>query len=161
MRTLSLDCDSFKIAAAVFDDLKLVEVITVTADKKLDSDKRAQQMYADFSKLLDSLKPDQMVTEKSLYSNNFISSRTITEVISYCKLACGQRSIPYFMVYVPSWKKYITGSGKSTKEEIRKYVLKIYPQLIDDTQDICDAAGIGAFFLEAVPPAPSRTLDTK
>jgi Holliday junction resolvasome RuvABC endonuclease subunit len=150
LKLISLDCDSFKIAAAIFVNKKLTKTFIIPSDKKLNSDERGTILYESFCKVLDKEKPDAMVTEKSLYSNNFISSRTITEIIAFCKLACNQRRILYNMVYVPSWKKYITGKGNSPKPVIKECILKIYPELTELTQDELDSIGIGLFYLNNI-----------
>lgn len=150
MKLFALDCDSFKLAVSVFNNTKLIKTFIVDSDRKLDSDKRGTILYNKFCIILDKEKPNILVTEKSLYSNNFVSSRTITEIIGFVKLACNQRDIPYYMVYVPSWKKYITGNGKSTKDEIRASIIKIYPELTDSIQDLCDSTSIGLYYLNNI-----------
>mgnify|MGYP001594445499 CR=1 FL=1 len=150
MRLFGVDADSFKIAVAIFDNSKLVGTMVLFANKKEKPDDRAFCMFVEFSKLLDNMKPDMMVTEQSLYNQNFKSSRIIAEVIGFCKLACEQRKIPFVLVYVPSWKKFITGKGNATKEEIFKTMLERHPGHKNVTQDEADAISIGDYFLHSI-----------
>jgi Holliday junction resolvasome RuvABC endonuclease subunit len=147
MKIIALDCDSFKIAVAVFIDEKLDKTLIFDSDKKIIADLRGVTLFNKFESFIKKEKPDLMITEKSLYSQNFVSSRTITEIIGFCKLICNKHKIPYYMVYVPSWKKYVTGKGNATKAIIKECVLKIYPQLEEYTQDEADAVGIGLFYI--------------
>jgi len=148
MKLFSLDCDSFKIAIAIFENEKPTSTLLVTSDKKLDSDKRGFKLFKDFGLLLDNMKPDHVVIERSLYLQSFPATKTLTEVIGFCKLACNQRGIPYDLVHNTSWKKFVTGKGNAKKPEIKEAIVKLgYGDLIEDNQDLADACGIGHYFL--------------
>jgi Holliday junction resolvasome RuvABC endonuclease subunit len=149
-KLIALDCDSFKIAYSIFVNNKLTKTGIIDSNRKLVADLRSVELYEGFCTFLDKEKPNMMVTEKSLYSNNFVSSRTITEVIAYCKLACTQRKIFFDMVYVPSWKKFVTGKGNAKKEEIKESIIKIYPKLTDATQDEIDSCSIALYYLDKI-----------
>ena len=146
MKLMSIDADSFKVAIAIFENGNLVSNVLIFGGKKLDADTRARNIYYDFCKFLDESKPDEVVIERSVYTQNFISSRTITEVIGFCKLACGQRNIPFDLVHNTSWKKFIC-KGNATKSEIKEAILKKFPELEDRDQDSIDAIGIGLYYL--------------
>jgi Holliday junction resolvasome RuvABC endonuclease subunit len=147
MKLIAMDADSFKLAIAIFIDEKLESTLILDSDKKINADLRGVTLFKKFESFIVREKPDLMVTERSLYSQNFISSRTITEIIGFCKLICNKHKIPYYLVHVPSWKKYVTGKGNSTKPQIKESILKIYPQLEEATQDECDSVGIGLFYI--------------
>ena len=146
-RLFALDCDSFKIAIAIFENRKLVGNVLIFGGKEFDADTRARNIYQDFCKFLDESKPDEVVIERSVYTQNFVSSRTISEVIGFCKLACGQRGILFSLVHNTSWKKYIC-KGNASKSEIRKVILKKFPELSNSDQDSIDSVGIGLYYLK-------------
>ena len=147
MKVFSVDADSFKVAIAVFENDKFAgETLLISGGKKYNADTRARNIYYSFCKFLDESKPDMVVIERSVYTQNFISSRTISEVIGFCKLACGQRNIPFNSVHNTSWKKYIC-KGNASKSEIKEVILKKFPELSDREQDEIDAVGIGLYYL--------------
>jgi len=149
MRLFALDADSFKIAIAIFEEGKCEETLIVSADKKLDADKRGFRLYKDFSDVLDSYKPDEICIERSVYLQSFPATRAISEIIGFVKLAANQRNIPYALIHNTSWKKYLTGNGRSKKPEIKEAIIKLgYGDLIKDNQDLADACGIGLFRLD-------------
>jgi Holliday junction resolvasome RuvABC endonuclease subunit len=149
MNTLiSLDIDSFKIAIAVFDKGIPTGTMIIAADKKLPADDRAVQLFKDFAIFLEKTKPEVVVMERPLYNQNFTSSRTITEVVAYCKLSCSLLHIPYELVHVSTWKKIAIGKGNATKQEIMTFINKRYPWTKGLTQDECDALSIGLYFVE-------------
>ena len=149
-KLFALDCDSFKIAIAIFENGKLEETVVISADKKLDSSKRGFELFTKFNNFLEKAYPDIVVTERSLYNQNFVSSRIITEIIAYCKLACQQKGIQFNQVYVSSWKKGATGKGNASKAEVKEAVLKEFPQFSEITYDESDACGIGMHYLKII-----------
>lgn len=147
MKLFSIDADSFKIAIAIFEDKKLTGTLLISADKKLDSDKRGFKLFQDFGMILDNMKPDEICIERSVYLQSFPATKTITEVIGYCKLACNQRNIPFSLVHNTSWKKFVAGKGNAKKLDVKEAIIKLYPEMIDENQDSIDACGIGCYFL--------------
>ena len=144
----SIDADSFKLAIAIFENKKLTGTLLISADKKLDSDKRGFKLFQDFGMILDSMKPDEICVERSVYLQSFPATKTITEVIGYCKLACNQRNIPYSLIHNTSWKKFVTGKGNAKKIDIKEAIIKMgYESFISDNQDRADAIGIGLYYL--------------
>ena len=147
-KLFALDCDSFKVAIAIFENGKCENTLLISADKKLDADKRGFKLYLDFSSILDNYKPDEICIERSVYLQSFPATASITKVIGYCTLAANQHNIPYTMIHNTSWKKHLTGRGNSKKPEIKEAVIRLgYSSLIDDKQDLADAIGIGLFYL--------------
>lgn len=150
MKIFGLDCDSFKIAISMFDEDKLIGTSIIFSDKKLNSDKRAFELFNNFGLFLKSMKPDKVVIERSVYNQSFPATRTISEVIGYVKLVCDQNNIPYELVHNTSWKKVMVGKGNATKQEILDMVIKKYPeyQRTKITQDEADAILIAEYFIQ-------------
>jgi Holliday junction resolvasome RuvABC endonuclease subunit len=110
--------------------------------KLLDPAERLLDLSKAFEIFIKTQKPDIIFIEESFYSNNFKTSRAITEVIGNCKLVAKINDVPYETVAVRSWKKYVLGNGKADKAAIKKFILAKYPKLEGEPQDIFDATGI-------------------
>lgn len=143
----AIDADSFKLAIAIFEDKKFVNNVLIFGGKKSDADTRARNIYNYFCEFLDEYKPDEVVIERSVYLQSFPATRSISEIIGLCKLACGQRNIPYNLVHNTAWKKRILGNGRVTKDEILRFVKDKYNPNYNITQDEADSILIGEYFL--------------
>lgn len=149
-KLFALDADSFKIAIAIFENKKLAGTLLISADKKLESDKRGFELFEKFSNLLDRMKPDKICIERSVYLQSFPATKILTKVIGYCELAANQRNISCSLIHNTSWKKYLTGKGNCKKPEVKEAVIKKFPGFSEITFDEADACGIGLYYLEVV-----------
>jgi Holliday junction resolvasome RuvABC endonuclease subunit len=123
--------------------------IIIHGGKKFDTDTRARNIYGDFCKFLDESKPDEICIERSIYLQSFPATRSISEVIGLCKLAAGQRNIPFTMIHASSWKKGTVGKGNASKKEILDFVREKYKIEYEITQDEADSILIGEYFLKS------------
>ena len=113
--------------------------------KSKETQDRIFDLYFHFEAFVKSKKPNLVLIEESFYTNNFKTSKAITEVIGNCKLICKLNKIPFELVQNKTWKKYVIGSGNATKEDIKNFVDKKYPQLKNEPQDISDSCAICLF----------------
>ena len=141
MRICGIDADSKKLAIVVFENDQL-ESWHFLESKSKETQDRIFDLYFHFEAFVKSKKPDIVFIEESFYTNNFKTSKAITEVIGNCKLICKLNKIPFELVQNKTWKKYVIGNGNATKEDIKNFVDKKYPKLKDEPQDIADACAI-------------------
>lgn len=138
MKIVGIDADSKKIAAVIFENDQL-ESWHLMESKNKDTQERIFELYFQFESFIKSKKPGKIFIEESIFCQNFLTSKAITEVLANCKLLCKLNLVPFEMVQNKTWKKHIIGNGNATKEDIKKFVVKKYPQLEKEPQDIADA----------------------
>jgi len=144
MRIVGVDADSKKLAVVMFENDQL-ESWHFLESKNKETQERIFDLYFHFEAFIKTKKPDIVFIEQSIYVKNFVTSKAITEVIGNCKLLCKLHKVPFEMVGNTTWKKYVVGNGKATKEEIKTFIDKKYPQLKDESQDIADATCIALY----------------
>jgi Holliday junction resolvasome RuvABC endonuclease subunit len=138
MRIAGIDADSKKLAVVVFEDDKFDSMHFFESKSKI-TQERVFDLYFHFDSFIKSSKIDMVVMEESFYTNNFKTSKAITEVLGNCKMICRLNNIPFKMVQNRSWKKTVIGSGDATKDGIKRFVVDRYPQFEREPQDLSDA----------------------
>ena len=141
MKILGIDADSKKIALVCFNNGKLDSYELLISH----GETRSEQLYdliIMFEGQIKAIKPDVVYLEEAIYISNFKTSRSISEVIGNMKFVLTENKIPYEAVAVTSWKKKVIGKGNAKKQDVKDFILKKYPQLEGNEQDIFDAPDI-------------------
>lgn len=142
MRVVGIDLDSKKIAAVLFVNGEFNQILFFQTKNK-NTDERLFELYKYFeSMIIKHLKPDKVFIEDSIYVSNFRTSKALSESIGNVKLLCRLNQIPFEIVSNKTWKKEIIGNGNASKEDIKRFVLKQKPDLIDEPQDCYDSFAI-------------------
>ncbi len=142
VRIVGIDLDSKKIAAVLFVDGEFNQLLFFQSKNK-DTDERLFELYKYFeSMVIKHLKPDKIFIEDSIYVSNYRTSKALSESIGNVKLLCRLKQIPFELVSNKTWKKEIIGNGNASKEDIKKFILRQKPDLVDEPQDIIDAYAI-------------------
>lgn len=145
MNIVGLDIDSRKFGASLFEDGKYV-ISTFYESEEKEIQNRLFDLYDKVEILvLNLFKPDKIYIEESIYVSNFKTSRALSESIANVKLLCRLHQIKFEMVQNTSWKKEIIGNGKCSKEDIKNFIVKKFPQLEEDRQDVFDSCGIAMY----------------
>lgn len=143
-KILGVDTSSFNIGAVMFEGEKF-KFSSYTVSKNKDNQSRIFDLYDAFEKLIKDNMPDKVFIEESIYVNNFVTSRILSEVIGNCKSICRKYNIPFETVQNKRWKKEIVGNGNVNKDGIRDFVERKESKLSDSVQDVVDAYCIAKY----------------
>lgn len=103
--------------------------------------------------IIEEFAPDRICCEKLFFNSpqqngrnksaSIVNTNIASGLIMYC---AGKNEVTFIDYPPPTVKKKITGTGKAKKEEVREYVLKMYPELIGEeknmTEHMVDAVAI-------------------
>jgi len=151
MIIMAIDPASKKIGYAYFVDDRLIKYDSLDLSKDTDINSRYKKIYLDLSNRLLTLNPNVVVLEAQKHFLNAKTARVLNEVVGIIKICC---LIEYGFckleeIHPKTMKKMVTGNGSASKEDVIKYIMKIYPINIKDkiTEDMADAIGLGyAYF---------------
>ena len=145
-KILGIDADSKKIALVCLrENGDRDSHMSLISDKKADNVQRLVDLISLFEKWVEIIKPDKVYIEESIFIQNYLTSRSISEVIGNIKLVLAKAKIDFKMVPVTTWKKNAVGKGNASKEEVKQFIVKKYPDFGEESQDICDATAIALF----------------
>ncbi|MEC9007119.1 MAG: crossover junction endodeoxyribonuclease RuvC [Candidatus Neomarinimicrobiota bacterium] len=124
--------------------IKVIAYGLVTPPAKESIPNRLEYLNSHMNDLIDKFNPQSMAIEDSFYSQNVKSAILLGQARGVLLLSAASKGIPS-MVYAPKKvKQSVTGSGSSTKKQVKYMVEKILN--IDKTiksLDITDALAIG------------------
>jgi len=95
-----------------------------------------------FGELIEEFDPCFVAFEAPFTSKGFAGIATKLFIHGIFRLVLDRKDIPHGQVYPSTLKKFITGSGRSSKEEVRDKILFLYPELTLPSLDISDACGV-------------------
>ncbi|MEE3303077.1 MAG: crossover junction endodeoxyribonuclease RuvC [Candidatus Neomarinimicrobiota bacterium] len=124
--------------------IKVIAYGLVTPPAKESIPNRLEYLNSHMNDLIDKFNPQSMAIEDSFYSQNVKSAILLGQARGVLLLSAASKGIPS-MVYAPKKvKQSVTGSGSSTKKQVKYMVEKTLN--IDKTiksLDITDALAIG------------------
>ena len=124
--------------------IKVVAYGLITPPAKESVPNRLEYLNSHMNDLIDKFKPMSMAIEDSFYSQNVKSAILLGQARGVLLLSASSKGIPS-MVYAPrKVKQSVTGSGSSSKKQVKYMVEKILK--IDkniSSLDITDALAIG------------------
>lgn len=86
-------------------------------------------MFTAIDSFLDKQKPNCVIVEKtSSFRGGFVTGQ-VSNCLGVIQAACGKQGLPMSFVFPSHVKKIITGSGRASKAEIKKSVIKILANL--------------------------------
>lgn len=152
MLVLGCDCSSKLIGCVLLgDDNSFFAEVLKAVDLK-DTDIRFRDLFNKFRDFLNGLisegkKPNVCYIEQAIYLQNVKTTLAIAGVIDAVRLACFMEGIPYDIIDNKTWKKWVVGNGKASKEQIMEFVkLRWGDKII--SQDVADASAIALYGLK-------------
>jgi Holliday junction resolvasome RuvABC endonuclease subunit len=142
MRILGIDCDSRKIAMVCMDGGEHIKFHILLMSHAERPKERLIELIGMFEHQLKAVKPEETFVEESIFIQNYATSRSISEIIGNIKYAVAKAGIDCTPVPVNTWKKVVIGKGNATKDDVKKFIVKKYPELENEMQDIFDAAAV-------------------
>ena len=118
---------------------ELLEAGTVRPDYKINWISKARYTFLQLLEIQKEFSPDLMIIEHMPISPNNVALARIGTIVGCCIASSGPNT--EIKTIVPSSvKKQITGSGKSTKQEVRNFVKSLgFPKIMHKDLDASDA----------------------
>lgn len=126
------------------DGLVLLGLGSVHFRRSEDSIQKLQRIQQSMLELIDSYLPDVIAIEAPFYGKNIQSMLKLGRAQGVAMASGMMRDIPVFEYAPTSVKLAITGSGKSSKEQVGAMALRMVKKVPRDAQlDATDALAIG------------------
>lgn len=118
------------------DDGKLVEARTIkyAAKLKLSKEKRWVRILSTLREVTSKFNIDLIITERQFKG-------TLLQTMTLCGIIAGESDIEIRYIAPLSWKKWGINNHKASKEEIQEVVRNEYPELINESEHVCDSVG--------------------
>lgn len=115
----------------------------VETTKNVDLSYRLKELYDDFTKLLETYKPNEVAIEKLFFSRNITTGIAVGEARGVLILASIQCGLTVFEYTPHQVKKAVTGQGRATKSQVQR-MIKILLNLPETPRpdDAADALAI-------------------
>lgn len=165
MLVLSIDASTKASGYAIFKDKKLIKsgIVTATSTEVF---KRIDKMVTEFTKIIETEKPDKIVMEEVLpedVNNNQKTFKALIYLQAFLAKVFTEKNIPYEFIVPSHWRKLCgikTGAGvhrDSLKAESIKFVNEHYNIKVND--DIADAICLGYSYSNAPVTVTKKTID--
>ena len=146
MYLFSFDLSLSNTGIAIFDkNENVVFVGSISTSSKDETKDRLVKIANYILDLKSKYEPSEIVME-----NCFTRFNKATQMVYRVHGLIQYLFAEYNQIYITpaSVKKSVTGGGRASKEDVQKYVLKRYPNLIFRSEDESDAVGIGMAYLK-------------
>ncbi len=127
-KVLAIDPGTKEMGVAFLEKGKLIHYGVKSIKKKRSPHETLEEGRKIVNRLISDLKPEILVVEKTFFANNRNSS--LLNVFFDEIKAIGRRKRLKVLSYAPNtFKKFICGYGKASKEEVAKVIVAKYPEL--------------------------------
>ena len=127
-KILAIDPGTREMGVAFLEGEKLIYHGVKTIKKRKSPHETLKAGRKIILRLINDLKPDVLVVEKTFFANNRNSA--LLNVFSDEIGAIGKRKGLKVIYYAPNTvKKHICGDGRASKEEVAKVIVSKYPEL--------------------------------
>ena len=124
-----------------YDSFKVLETNNFVT-KKIQTEKRLNQIFEFLKEKANSYSPDCFAIEKLYFNKNTKSALTIEEVRGIILLLAAQLNIQIFQYTPLEVKKTLTMYGKASKLETKIILESILKIELPKSDDACDAVGV-------------------
>jgi Holliday junction resolvasome RuvABC endonuclease subunit len=122
---------------SVFDNngnLLETKTIRYKASAKLSKEKRWVHILSTLRVVVAKFNVDLIITERQFKG-------TLLQTMALCGIVAGEADIEIRYVAPLSWKKWGINNHAASKEEIQEKVSLIYPELMAESEHVCDSVG--------------------
>jgi len=127
-RILAIDPGTREMGVALLEDDKLVYHGVETIKKGNIPQETLKEGRKVILRLINDYRPDTLAVEKIFFANN--RKAAALNVFAIVIMDIGRRKGLEVVCYAPSTvKKFITGNGRASKEDVAKVVIAQYPEL--------------------------------
>lgn len=152
LKVMALDQSINHTGFAILNDKKeLIDYGVINTLKYKDNNKKVRVIYDTINELIQKHKPDCIVIEDTYLltksglrgisaKTNVATLKALNQVRGVLMLISDQLNMPLYVYTTVETRKLITGSGKTTKEDLRKIISEQYSN--DFTNDMSDAIAL-------------------
>ena len=128
-------------------DFKLLDFGWIKTPKEDNTEVRLKSIHQQMLKLLKGSKPDILSIERIFFATNVKTAMAVSESTGVIRLAAAQRKIPVISYTPMQIKLVVAGSGKASKDEVKKEVRKLLNFRSPNHKkthfdDVCDALAV-------------------
>ena len=152
-KLISMDTSSTSTGVAVFIDGILSRHFLIDTKNIKDAGKRIEEMIYQLYKVIDSEKPDIIVTELTVVTRNAQAQRNLTMILGAIYGKCIEKNIWYHSFRPSEWRSLVKTDKKPIgrkRESYKNWSLEIVKDIYDIdcyTDDISDAILIGVAYV--------------
>lgn len=121
MKIIGIDGATNRTGIAVFEDGKYVDHILIDLSKDKNSDTRIPKMMMEICKYIKEHKPDKVIMEKSMLTNNIVTVQKLSNLAGAVMFYCYSKGIEFEHQYPSEWRKAV---GFTQGSKVKKEVLK-------------------------------------
>lgn len=155
MKILATDSGLEKTGYSIFEvknkQFDLINFGLVKTSKNQSLETRVVKIYQEFEKIINDFKPKVLVLEKLFFNTNQKTLISIAQTQGILLLLAGKKNLKVEFITPLLIKQIITGYGRADKEQVRKMIKLILPNVAlpksDDTIDAI-ACGLAFFYLK-------------
>lgn len=148
MSIIAIDPSVKNVGYAIFITPEKVNHGRIIIKAKVIQDKLAELFYQ-ITRLVTTHRPSVMVVEAG-FSRYHLMTQRLAEARAICCLVAGKYNMEYHEYPPKSVKKYVTGYGNASKEQMIDAVRQIYNIKSDLSPDESDALGLGLYFFAKI-----------
>ena len=148
MRMMGIDPGTATTGYSIVDvsgtnNISLVETSVILTSAAELMHNRLNMLYQGLSKIAKRMNPDVMIVEKLFFNTNIKTAITVGQARGISLLVASEYDMDVFEYTALEAKKYVTGYGRASKQEIQEAVkvLMKLPEIVKP-DDACDAVAI-------------------
>lgn len=154
MKILAIDSGLERTGYFIFEidqksnSLKIIEFGLIKTNKKESDADRLSKIYFQLEKIIDQFQPKILVLEKLFFNTNQKTLVSIAQSQGVSMLLASIKKLKVKFLTPLSIKQTITGYGRADKQQVRKMVKLLLPNInLPTNDDVVDAIACGlAFF---------------
>ena len=152
-KLISMDTSSTSTGVAIFIDGVLSRHFLIDTKNIKDTEKRIEEMISQLYKVIDSEKPDIIVTELTVVTRNAQAQRNLTMILGAIYGKCIEKNIWYHSYRPTEWRSLIDTDRKPKgrkREDYKEWSIELvrdFYKLDCYSDDICDAILIGRAYV--------------
>lgn len=147
MRILGVDPGLERVGWGVIDRVgsRLLPVeYGLILTPRIETPLRLNQIWEEVSTLVQTLRPDVLVTERLLFTVNKTTAMDVAKAIGVIQLAAVQRGLEFAEYSPPEVKQTVVGVGNADKKQVQFMVVKLLGlKETPKPDDVADALAIG------------------
>lgn len=154
MKILAIDSGLERTGYSIFEivqksnSFKIIEFGLIKTNKKESDADRLSKIYFQLEKIIDQFQPKILVLEKLFFNTNQKTLVSIAQSQGVSMLLASIKKLKVEFLTPLSIKQTITGYGRADKQQVRKMVKLLLPNInLPTNDDVVDAIACGlAFF---------------
>lgn len=153
MKILAIDSGLERTGYAIFNfnelksDFQLIDFGLIKTKKNYPNDQRLKTIFFELEKIINDYQPKIMVLEKLFFNTNQKTLVAIAQTQGASLLIASLKNLKVEYLTPLAIKQVITGYGRADKQQVRKMVKLLLPNIdLPSSDDVIDAIACGLAF---------------